>query len=161
MLITVRYGCLSLLLALCCLTAKAAEGIKEDCDVVGKDISSEKADSAAQCREKCLAKPGCLAAGYISGWGRCFLRAEQKRTVAVRMVSGERTEAGFTVREQHDYSGKDFKKLALKSAVVCEEACKAEPVCQGFTFIGGYDTCWIKKTKGKLYPKIFYCLSKN
>ena len=131
---------------------------KENCDIVGSEMSSLKAKSPAECAARCQATKGCGYATYISGWGRCFLKRESKREVAVRMVSGERGDTGFTVREQHDNSGKDFKRLALSGSDACQTACEQENACLGFTFIAGYDTCWLKKSKGKLYSKTFYCI---
>jgi hypothetical protein len=81
------------------------------------------------------------------------------------MISGELAETQKTsskvgeikLNVDYDHSGKDIKRLVLDEAKACAKACREEKACAAFTFIDGYRVCWLKKTGGRLRPKVFHC----
>lgn len=133
------------------------EAMDRGCDLVGKNIGSSKAKSQLECEKQCVSNHGCQGAVFITGWERCFLKAEVKRKVFITLKSAIK---GEDIQKNHDFSGKDFKQTDESSAIDCQEKCSKTANCTGFTYIDGYRTCWIKQTKGKLFEKVFYCFQK-
>ena len=64
------------------------------------------------------------------------------------------------LEKDRDSTGKDIKNLQTKSADDCEKACREEPLCQSFTYIDAYSSCWLKRNKAKLFEKKFSCFVK-
>lgn len=130
---------------------------KEHCDLIGKELRSLSRTQKDTCKDQCLKDPACQGAVFISAWNKCFLKSEVKREHKVIMSSGLKN---GTLKKAHDFSGKDYKKLDLGDSDKCQKACQQEGQCIGFTYIGGYRTCWLKRTTGRIFPKTFYCFAK-
>jgi hypothetical protein len=138
-------------------TPVAPQGLTEDCDNPSANLRSLPTATPELCRDACQQEAKCQAFVFISGWKRCFLKGQTGRNVTVKMYSGFKEGAVGETKERSDNSGKDFKRVVVNHQDKCWQACQDQAECMGYTFIAGYDTCWLKKTKGKLYPKVFYC----
>lgn len=155
---------LALVLVILSVTSQAEIQIRDRCDLNGPTLKSLPAASADSCRDECSHNSECRAFTFISGWKRCFLKSSPGKDFVVRMYSGQLSdEKGADMRkvEKQDYdldcSGKDMRKVVVKAPQQCADECVRDLNCAAFTFIEGYATCWLKKTRGKLYEKKFYC----
>ena len=135
-----------------------ADEIKKNCDLIGAKTVNFKSSSERECLKKCQSEASCQGMVFISGWKRCFLLDKIKREASLRMFSGEKGGKG---KYNHDYSGKDLKRLAFSKKSKCQQACKEDKDCIGYTYLEGYRDCWIKNTRGKLFEKTFYCWQKQ
>lgn len=138
-----------------------AQGFEEQdhCDLLGpnaavlKNLSSHK-----DCQGECVKMKNCKGYVFISNWNRCFLKSEVKRLTKVSMISGL---PGEKAKLDHDHSGKDMRQEAAANARACDALCRKESACGAYTFIEGYQTCWLKKNPGSFRPKVFYCGRKS
>lgn len=130
---------------------------QKNCDIVGKNLGNVKAKSQEECLTECNSRDECQAGVYITGWKKCFLKSQAERSVELTMKSGLKK---GSIKNNSDFSGKDIKSVIKKTAEACQKSCEQEELCQAFTYIAGYDTCWHKKAEGRFYEKIFYCYKK-
>ena len=129
----------------------------ENCDIVGDNVKQIKKKDKESCLSECTSLDKCKAAVFITSWNMCFLKGSVKRKVNVIMSSSLKN---GSIQKGLDYSGKDLSNHVEPTAKACLLRCNGMDSCTGITYIGGYDTCWIKHTQGKLYPKKFYCYQK-
>lgn len=142
--------------------AVGATPIEEHCDVGAANLRDLPTKTAEECRTACDEDSACAAFTHISGWNRCFLKKAAKPKTTVKMHSGfiETKDGVRRVVEEGealDHNGKDWQKHLTDSPETCKDLCLKAPPCEAFTLIGGYRTCWLKKTAGKLRPKVFRC----
>ena len=128
--------------------------MEKNCDLLGSHVFKKTVDSPKRCKKMCVDRGDCKGSVFISGWNKCFLKGDIKRKTKVTMISGIKGQP--TMRDM-DFTGKDDKQISVKKVKKCKESCLSRPQCTGFTFIDGYQTCWLKKTPGKLISKIFFC----
>ena len=140
-----------------CFAGKIA-AMEADCDLVGSNMDSSKAKSKQSCQEDCQSQEACRGAVFISGLGKCFLKKTVKRQVKVVMSSALANEA---MKDRYDFSGKDIRSIVSKTKEACVAACSLDKSCRAATYIGGYQTCWLKQEKGKFYSKVFFLLSET
>jgi hypothetical protein len=146
--------------------ALGAVVVSSDCDANGKTLKEYPSPAGEACAKDCDAMPECGGFTFVSHWNHCALKKNVTRTNPVKMTSGEfvtkdgkRTLASESANADH--KGKDWRKFVLKTASECRDQCQNHVACIGFTFIGGYDICWLKNTAGKIVPKTFYCGKKS
>ena len=130
--------------------------IEEGCDIPGNNLKSSKEKSPPLCAEACDKEPKCKGFTFISGWNKCFLKSKVKTQAKVTMIAAHNKD-GFKLHFNHDNSGKDFKNIVLDSEKLCLDECRKNSKCKGFSYIKGYRSCWLKKTLGRVFPKVFYC----
>lgn len=132
-----------------------------DCDLpLAKNLKSLSLQTHEACRKHCQdSGSSCAAWVFVSGWNRCFLKAEPtKRKVKLIFEAGFREDATISLRS--DSSGKDLRRVSgVKDAKQCQKHCKAESQCGSFTYMNGYGDCWLKYPGGNLYGKQFHCES--
>jgi hypothetical protein len=141
-----------------------AGNVEDHCDLPQFDLSGQKAASAADCAKQCSQNSSCKAFVYISGWGRCQFKSKPSKHKKITFYAGGNQAASSNAREitapavDRDITSRDMKRVdGVKTAEDCHKVCVNEPKCQAFTFIAGYDVCWLKdKTKAAI-EKIFYC----
>lgn len=128
-------------------------------------LKETKAATQEACQQLCAETAGCKAALYVSGWRKCALKSDAKKTARLKFQSAEmgegRTYQAGSFKDDNDYTGKDLERLVLDSADACGEACAKNSQCESFTYLDGYRVCWLKKTRGKFVPKVFSCLMKK
>ena len=142
------------------LAASNTPPIEKGCDIPGNNLRSSKEKSAESCANICGKDDKCKGFTFISGWNKCFLKTRVKTKAKVTMIAAHKN-AAFKLHHDHDNSGKDFKNVPLDSAELCIEECRKSSKCQGFSYIKGYRSCWLKKTQGRIFPKVFYCGAKK
>ncbi len=139
--------------------------VKANCDLPEASLFETKAQSEEECKKLCADKAECGAALYITGWKKCALKKQGKKTARLKFQSAELGEGRVyqkgSYKDDNDYTGKDLERLVLESADACGEACAKNAQCETFTYLDGYRVCWLKKTKGKFVPKVFSCLVKG
>lgn len=125
------------------------------CDIPGEAFASKSAASAQACEDACQGNAECTRWVYVSGWGRCSLKKVGNVSRRLRIWAAQ---AGSVVVQDHDHSGKDFKKISqISSAEACLKQCTDATGCQGMAYLDGYKDCYLKNTAGKLVPKTFFC----
>lgn len=138
---------------------------KANCDLPAASLKDTKAKSLEECQKLCAETSGCNASLFISGWGKCSLKADGKKQARLKFHSGELdAQHAFTpgsAKADNDYTGKDLERLVLDNADQCGEACSKNKECVSFTYLEGYRVCWLKKTLGKFKPKVFSCSLKT
>lgn len=138
--------------------------VSSHCDLADANLSSRTSETVEDCQKACQAEANCPAFVYVSGWKRCFFKASAEKKKTIRFYSGDVIrdaadkhprlgESGY----DQDHSGKDLKREVLKTHQECSQQCLANQSCYAFTFIEGYDVCWLKAAGGRRLPKIFYC----
>lgn len=132
--------------------------VKPRCDIPGKAFESVKNTAFPECVQRCRVLKNCKAVTFVTHWNRCFIKDKISRLVPVSLISGEKSSIE---QIDFDYTGKDFLKKVAKSSKQCAKHCQESSECLGFTFIKGYRTCWLKKSKGKFIKKHFYCAIKK
>ena len=129
------------------------------CDLVGTNVLVLKnLTNYSECNLECAKNKKCQGYVFISHWNRCFLKSSIKRQVQLNMISGL---PGLAPKLDHDHSGKDLRQVTTKDAVGCDSQCSKDAACGAYTFIKGYQTCWLKKKSGSFRPKVFYCGRKS
>ena len=145
------------------LLAKKITGIEEDCHFSGSAEKNFKSPDATACQKSCLTFPDCRQFNFISGWNRCFIFTENTKKTKVVIhaakVTHEKLEKSATIKRRFDNSGKDIDKkpLRVKEPEACAKECQSRKDCKGFSFIEGYDSCWLKNSHGDMRSKVFYC----
>lgn len=134
-----------------------AKEFASNCDLAGTNLKAIKKTEKANCLKHCLDNKNCRGAVFISHWNQCFLKKSIKRKVELALISAEKS---GPLKADQDYSGKDYKQTSQKTAQQCLDQCKTEAQCQAITYMQGYQTCWLKKTKGNFRSKVFYCFQK-
>ena len=142
-------------------TASFATGTKKlqvNCDLLGPTVKSKSVSDPTACQEFCTQEK-CAAFTFVSGWNKCFLKRSARRPRTISIASGtlKNKRSTFEINVDIDNSGKDIKQVSAKSATACGQACQKFAACVAFAFISGYDSCWLKKTRGKEVAKKFYC----
>lgn len=132
-----------------------------NCDLPAASLKDTKAANAQECQKLCAETSGCNATLYITGWGKCSLKADAKKKALLRFHSGELDaqrdyQAGSALKD-NDHTGKDMQRLVLDNAEQCGVACAKKDGCGAFTYLEGYKVCWLKKAGGKYKPKVFSC----
>ena len=142
----------------------AHEGkIIQNCDYPVGTIESLKAKTAKACSERCVSTEACKAYTFISGWNKCFLKGKVGKRFSVKMKSGDKSlpltpQGRLAIHDDKDHSGKDIKQAKnINSSQACASRCQTDTACFAFTYIDGYQTCWLKSRPGKLRNKVFYC----
>lgn len=129
------------------------------CDLVGDNLKDISRTNEESCFNFCKRNNLCLGAVFISHWNKCFLKRSIKRKVSLTMYSklmGQTSPA----QADTDSTGKDIKNVTVKSASLCDKACRANEKCTSFTFIDAYQSCWLKSAEAKLVSKKFSCFVK-
>jgi hypothetical protein len=148
------------------IAANAERSIEsyEDCDIPAAGYRSLKATDESECARSCSQESKCQAFVFVSGWNRCFLKESSKMVQGIKMYGGDidRSDSREAVIKSFgalkDHRGKDLKNIAgVKSEESCQQFCVKENMCVGYVWISGYDSCWLKKTKGSALDKRFYC----
>jgi hypothetical protein len=136
----------------------------EDCDIPAAGFASSKAKDAADCSNQCIDNLKCQAFVFVSGWNRCFLKDSVRVVKGIQMFAGgvERVVGKDPVVQafgaMKDHRGKDLRNIPqTRSEESCQQHCLTEKACVGYVWISGYDSCWLKKTKGAALDKRFYC----
>ena len=144
----------TILLLICFFPLSNLLAMDAQCDLIGPNLNSVKKTTKARCWQNCEDLQECQGAVFISSWNRCFLKSTVKRKASVKMFSAIKGGEGSYDR---DYSAKDMKRLVFAKVDQCREACAKEETCSGFTYIDGYRDCWLKRGKGKVFEKVFFC----
>ncbi len=138
--------------------------IIEHCDIPQNNLKSIKNSNPQDCAKACQDEPKCLGFSFISHWNRCFLKSKVKRKFTIEMHAGQVLENKAAERKMGpisrfaDSTGKDLKILyGLKSVEACVEKCLARKDCLSFNYMVGYASCVLKKERGKIVEKKFYC----
>ncbi len=163
----IRYSLLLLSLTLLPSAFGQSPGFESraNCDLPGPSIKETKTATEEDCQKLCADDAQCKASLFITGWKKCSLKSDGKKTARLKFISGElpenRVYSKGAFREDEDYTGKDLERLVLASADECGEACAKNDACKSFTYLDGYRVCWLKKTLGKYNPKVFRCSIKK
>ena len=129
------------------------------CDLLGPNTKVlKKVASQSDCHNHCAQHDACQGYVFISSWNRCFLKSSIKRLTQVNLISGL---PGQDAKVDYDHSGKDLRQVSTSNASGCESQCRKDSQCGAYTFIKGYQTCWLKKKSGSFRPKVFYCGRKS
>ncbi len=162
------YRLLVVFIALSCyvnVSAKASSlQVEVNCDLADANLSSQKAESLDLCQKACQSDAACAAFVFVSGWKRCFFKASSAKKRTIRFYSGHYLRAHdgkpakvLKAAYDQDHSGKDLKREVVSTHEECVQKCAKLEACHAFTFIEGYDVCWLKAAGGQLLPKVFYC----
>lgn len=138
--------------------------LKKGCDIPGENYTHKKLTNEVECKASCDEDKKCQAFTFISGWNRCNLKTSFKKSFNIEMIAGyvDGRETKTPTLSQYffssDSTGKDMKSITtLKDHKQCGQACLTEERCLSFVYIKGYSMCWLKKTKGRIIDKVFYC----
>ncbi|NRA45421.1 MAG: hypothetical protein HRU09_10750 [Oligoflexales bacterium] len=157
----VRFFCFPCLIFILSFHNVLAGEIKDQthCDLVGPNEKVLKnLSSYTECHTECAKSQDCQGYVFVSHWNRCFLKSEVKRLAKVNLISGL---PGLKAKMDQDHSGKDIKQESAINAEECQQKCKKFGACAAYTYIKGYQTCWLKKKPGSFRPKVFYCGRKS
>jgi hypothetical protein len=129
------------------------------CDIPKGEMQVLKQTDLPKCKDACSLQAGCKGFVHISGWNRCRLLTLGQPQFAIRFHSSEKAENQLMKdpKIDHDYTGKDLRKVETKDLDLCLEACKNTKECLAVTYIEGYKACWLKKTAGRYLEKVFTC----
>ncbi len=157
---------LCFLLAFFSATAFASTwDVVENCDIPGPFLQEFKTSSREECQQRCVENQSCKSLVYVSGWNKCWLKAETKKHARLRFISGEldakHEYQNGSGRADHDHAGKDLQRLVLDQVDKCGQACAENKDCAAFTYLEGYRVCWLKKAGGKYLSKVFSCAFKK
>lgn len=141
-----------------------AAAVQMHCDLPGGNRSHQATVSAEACATACSTDPACQAWSFVGGWNRCFLKQKSAKPVKLQIHAAQIERDAQGVRQlgkihlNHDSSGKDLRRIStVKDAEACGQLCVEEAQCESIAFLDGYGDCWLKKNKGRLFPKVFYC----
>ena len=144
-----------------CIAQSANWEIKDNCDVGSESLKTLKSVSQDDCQQSCAEEKQCAGFVYITGWKRCLLKDQMKKTAKLRFISGELDEkrnfAAGNLKLDFDHSGKDLERKVLDQPEMCADACRQRADCHAFTFLDGYRVCWLKAGGGHLNAKMFRC----
>lgn len=147
------------------LSAAANWETKTNCDIPSASLRETKTATLEECQKLCDETTECKAVVHISGWKKCALKTQGKKTSQLKFISGELDESHVytkdSFKEENDHTGKDLKREVLDDANACGDACAKNAECKAFTYLDGYRVCWLKKGGGKFNPKIFSCSVKS
>lgn len=141
------------------IRAEEAKGFERGCDIPSATTRSISQSSFEACKEACNSDVSCKASVFVSGWKRCFLKAQPKPKHQIEFISANKDDVSLAYG--YDNSGKDIKKYNFENVEACQDECKKNPACGGFTYIKGYKNCWLKSAGGNLYQKTFFCYLKR
>lgn len=129
------------------------------CDLVGPNaLVLKNLKKPLECQLECEKNQSCQGYVFVSSWNRCFLKSSIKRLVKINLISGL---PGQEAKVDHDHSGKDMRQESASNAAGCESLCSKDKTCGAYTFIKGYQTCWLKNKTGSFRAKVFYCGRKS
>ena len=139
--------------------------LEDNCDVATDSLKTLKSVTQDQCQQGCAADKQCAGFVYITGWKRCLLKDQMKKTARLRFISGElddkRNFDKSSLKFDFDHNGKDLERKVFDQPEMCAQACTQRADCHAFTFLEGYRVCWLKAGGGHLNEKIFRCGTKK
>lgn len=136
----------------------------ENNDVTGREIARHKGLDEAACAAACAGDGQCAAYTYDK-WNKwCFLKGTVTGLrIEPRAVSGVRPELGEPPRSDRPvdllryrgrhFPGRGYASLYAPGMEACEQLCRADGHCMGYTHYASENRCEVFSSLGEYFPR--------
>jgi serine protease Do len=122
-------------------------------DVLGPDYLRVRDVSYAGCKAACVSDPACMGMTYNSRYRACFLKSgivalirnDDAVSAYAASVAKGIIQSDFTVIEDMDMPGDDYRRISRVAYLDCFVECVADKRCRAFAFVKRSRDCWLKK----------------
>ena len=125
-------------------------------DYPGGDYSNFRTRSLDECKSTCRRDRKCDGYTYYLKDGTCYLKdrigggKRNNDTVSGTKRGGGQDQGRLTEEEGQDYKGGDYDNFRARDLSACQNECRRERRCVGYTYYLKDGTCYLKDRLGNL-----------